>query len=115
MDVNEDIELPSGIKPLEKQFNIVRKNLENQKIMLKNSEDNKREIITHLAHDLKTPLTSIIGYLTIIKTKSNLEHDIQKKYIDISLDKSNKLNSMINELFEMSSFHDYTKTLNIQK
>lgn len=114
INTKEKIELSKGIKPLEIQLNIICQNLENQKKLLKNSEESRRDLITHLAHDLKTPLTSIIGYLTIIKAKPTLDKTSKKKYVDIVLNKANKLNGMINELFEMTRFDHYQITLSKQ-
>lgn len=64
------------------------------------AERTKNELITNVAHDLRTPLTSIIGYLEILSSKSSpLPPEMQKKYIDIAYSKSKRLEKLIEDLF----------------
>lgn len=64
------------------------------------AERTKNELITNVAHDLRTPLTSIIGYLEILSGKSApLTPEMQKKYIDIAYSKSKRLEKLIEDLF----------------
>lgn len=65
----------------------------------KKIENNKNELITNISHDLKTPLTSIIGYLDILNHKELSKEDKQE-YIKIAYNKSLRLKSLVNELFE---------------
>ncbi len=69
------------------------------------SEQSKNDLITNIAHDLKTPLTSIIGYLELLsgKASENMTPDQRKKYTAIAFNKSKRLETLINDLF------DYTK------
>ena len=63
------------------------------------SERTKNELITNVAHDLRTPLTSIIGYLELLSGDVKLEPDIQKKYINIAYVKTKRLEKLIEDLF----------------
>lgn len=63
------------------------------------SERTKNELITNIAHDLRTPLTSIIGYLEILTTKKDLPDDVRARYTEIAYTKSKKLQQLINDLF----------------
>ena len=64
------------------------------------AERTKNELITNVAHDLRTPLTSIIGYLEILSGKSApLTPEMQTKYIDIAYSKSKRLEKLIEDLF----------------
>lgn len=63
------------------------------------AEQTKNELITNVAHDLRTPLTSIIGYLELLSGKVELSPDMQKKYIDIAYAKSKRLEKLIEDLF----------------
>ncbi len=65
----------------------------------KNIEDNKHELITNISHDLKTPLTSIVGYLDLL-SRDNINEETRDKYIKIAYNKSLRLKSLVNELFE---------------
>lgn len=68
-----------------------------------------------MAHDLKTPLTSIIGYLSLLDEEKNLSSKQKNKFIKISLEKSNKLEKLINELFEITKYNSETITIKKEK
>lgn len=63
------------------------------------AEQTKNELITNVAHDLRTPLTSVLGYLELLSGKVELTSDMQKKYIDIAFAKSKRLEKLIEDLF----------------
>lgn len=65
-------------------------------------EKEKSDLITNVAHDLRTPLTSIIGYLDLVKRKSELTNEDREKYVTIAYDKSKRLEKLINDLFEFT-------------
>ena len=67
-------------------------------------ENSKNELITSIAHDLRTPLTSIIGYLDLVSSKK-LNHDTQMKYISIAYNKSKRLEKLIEDLFTYTKFN----------
>lgn len=63
------------------------------------AERTKTELITSVSHDLKTPLTSIINYVDLLK-KSDIKDDTAKEYVDILENKSERLKVLIEDLFE---------------
>ena len=65
------------------------------------AERTKNELITNIAHDLRTPLTSIIGYLDLLRSGQNavMPPELEKKYIDIAYTKSKRLEKLIEDLF----------------
>ena len=64
------------------------------------AEKSKSELVTNIAHDLRTPLTSIVGYLDILRTKRDgLDAETAVHYTEIAYEKSKKLEKLINELF----------------
>lgn len=65
----------------------------------RNSEQSKTDLITNVAHDLRTPLTSIIGYLELLRKNNNISPEMQKRYLDIAFNKSERLQKLIEELF----------------
>ncbi|WP_027624065.1 sensor histidine kinase [Clostridium lundense] len=78
------------------------------------SERFKTELITNVSHDLKTPLTSIINYVSLLK-KDNISKEDSKKYIDILDQKSQRLKVLIEDLFEASKISSGAVELNIEK
>jgi len=63
------------------------------------AERSKNDLITNVAHDLRTPLTSIIGYLELLKNKNDLEPEVKEKFVDIAYSKSKRLEKLIEDLF----------------
>mgnify|MGYP004587896407 FL=1 len=99
------ITLPDELSDLEKKLNYLkRESLTNEKLAREN-EQKKDELIVYLAHDIKTPLTSMIGYLSILNEMDDMPKKQQEKYIKIALDKSYRLEELINELFDVARFN----------
>lgn len=69
------------------------------------AEEGKNDLIASMAHDLRTPLTSIIGYLDLIKDKKDLDDQTKDKYIQIVYNKSKRLEELANELFGFMKFN----------
>lgn len=95
------------------EFRILAKNINKMSAELKNkiederrAEKTKSELITNVSHDLKTPLTTIIGYLTLVKDKNYDEEKTMSDYIERAYSKSLRLKKLIEDLFE------YTKISN---
>lgn len=59
----------------------------------------------YLAHDLKTPLSSVIGYLTLLYDEGEISPELREKYLSIALDKAERLEDLINEFFEITRFN----------
>ena len=102
---DETFQSPREIKELNDSFNKMAYEINNQMNMIKNEQQEKTEIIQNLAHDLKTPLTSVIGYLTLLRDESQISEELRKKYLSISLDKAERLEDLINEFFEITRFN----------
>lgn len=66
------------------------------------SEDNRRKLILDISHDLKTPLTNILGYSETLHHAKELEKDLKNEYLDIIISNSKKANNLIQDLFELS-------------
>ncbi|MFR6017782.1 MAG: histidine kinase dimerization/phospho-acceptor domain-containing protein [Paraclostridium sordellii] len=79
------------------------------------SERMKAELITNVSHDLKTPLTSIINYVDLIKKEENIEPEYLKDYINVLDNKSKRLKVLIEDLFEASKASSGNIELNIEK
>lgn len=73
--------------------------------MLKDEAARKNDLITYLAHDLKTPLTSVIGYLSLLDEAPDMPINQKSKYVNIALDKAQRLEKLINEFFEITRYN----------
>ncbi|WP_032122077.1 sensor histidine kinase [Clostridium amazonitimonense] len=96
-------------------------NINNMKVGLKKSLNNemksermKTELITNVSHDLKTPLTSIINYVDLIKNE-DLTPEERNEYIQILERKSQRLKVLIEDLFEASKAASGEVELNIER
>ena len=63
------------------------------------AEHTKNDLVSSVAHDLRTPLTSVIGYLGWVRDQSDLDPATRQKYIDIAYNKARSLEKLTNELF----------------
>lgn len=69
---------------------------------LKDENARKNDLITYLAHDLKTPLTSVIGYLYLLSEAPDMPTEQRIKYVGITLEKAKRLESLLNEFFDIT-------------
>lgn len=69
------------------------------------SERIKNDLITNVAHDLRTPLTSVIGYLDLVLRDKDLEADLRQKYIRVAYDKAIRLEKLIGDLFSFAKYN----------
>ena len=96
VDVVGDDEFSSMAANLNRMVEDIRRLIDKER----EAERTKNELITNVAHDLRTPLTSIIGYLELLSNKSSpLPSEVQGKYLDIAYSKSKRLEKLIEDLF----------------
>ena len=88
----------------ERKINHIRHTLEQRKSEAAVAEQRKNDLVVYLAHDLKTPLTSVIGYLTLLRDEGQISEELREKYLSISLEKAERLEDLINEFFEITRF-----------
>lgn len=110
-----EIILSPELVTTEKKLNTVRQTLEKQKANTQLVEQRKNDLIVYLAHDLKTPLTSVLGYLTLLRDERQISDELREKYLSISLDKAERLEDLINEFFEITRFNLSNITLEFSK
>lgn len=95
----------------------LNKMAEDIRILMENERKNekaKNDLITSVAHDLRTPLTSIIGYLDLVSKKKDLDEGVRDKYISIAYDKSKRLEKLIEDLFSYTKYSSGEVNLNYQ-
>lgn len=107
------IELSEPLRKIESQMNQIKMSVLLSQKAAKEAEDKKNELVMYLAHDIRTPLTTVIGYLSLLDEAPDMP-DLQKeKYVGIALEKAERLEKLINELFEITRYH--TQRIKIKK
>lgn len=101
---DEKICLPSELAEIEDKMNQIKEKSKKNYELAKENEKKKNDLIIYLAHDIKTPLTVVIGYLSLLEEISDMPLKQRKKYISMALDKSYQLEELINELFDIAKF-----------
>ena len=69
------------------------------------AERRKNELVAYLAHDIKTPLTSVIGYLALLDEAPDLPDDARRRYIATASEKAVRLEGLIDEFFEITRYN----------
>jgi len=110
-----EINLSPELDFMEKKLNQIKNNLEKQKRAAREAEQRKNDLVVYLAHDLKTPLTSVIGYLSLLDEAPDMPPEQKAKYVGIALEKAYRLEQLINEFFEITRFNLQTIVLNKEK
>lgn len=101
----KEVKLSDDLMILEGRLNNIRANLLTNQNAAKEAMQKKDDLIMYMAHDLKTPLTSIIGYLTLLTQEKEISKNLQEKYMQIALDKSLRVEELINQFFEITRYN----------
>lgn len=104
-DSNEPVHLITELKPIEIRLNEIKATLRRQELESVASEKKKNDLVLFLAHDLKTPLTSVVAYLTMLDGHPDMNAEEREKYIHIALEKSMRLGDLINEFFDITRYN----------
>lgn len=102
---DKDIQLPAELEFMEKKLNAVKNTLEKRAKDAQEAEQRKNDLVVYLAHDIKTPLTSIMGYLSLLDEAKDMPIEQKEKYVKVTLDKSYRLEQLMNEFFEITRFN----------
>jgi signal transduction histidine kinase len=106
-----DVEIPikknGGLDSLAENINSMK---DRMKVIIeeeKRAVKSKNELVTNVSHDLRTPLTSMIGYLRLIE-EDNYRDEVELRYfVHIAYEKSIRLNQMVNDLFEFTKINNH--------
>lgn len=96
------IKLSEALKSIEGKMNEVKVTMMLSDKTIKIAEDKKSDLMAYLAHDLRTPLTSIIGYLSMIQENPDMAKEKHDIYIQRLIEKAEYLEQLVNEFFEIT-------------
>lgn len=102
---DELVVLPEMLKEIEVQLNSILSDVKSSRYEAKLAEQQKNDMIMYMAHDLKIPLTSVLGYLAILREDQEIPEETRKKYLSIIFDKASRLEELINEFFEVTRYN----------
>ena len=97
--VNED-ELSKMANSINEMRYTIKELMEKERVV----EKTKNDLITNVAHDLRTPLTSIIGYLELLQNEEIFEMETRKKYLNIVYEKAKRLQNLVVDLFDYTRY-----------
>lgn len=101
----EPIRLITELKPIEIRLNEIKATIRRQELESIEGEKKKNDLVLFLAHDLKTPLTSIVAYLSMLDGHPDMPEEEREKYTHIALEKSIRLGELINEFFDITRYN----------
>ena len=101
---NIDI-FPKEYAEISAQMSEIKSTMQRHEQMLKEEASRKNDLIAYLAHDLKTPLTSVIGYLALLDEAQDMPIEQKTKYVNIALSKALHLEKLINEFFDITRYN----------
>ena len=110
-DDENQIQLSPEMLPFERKLNTVKRTLAERKAETALAEQRKDELVMYLAHDIRTPLTSVIGYLNLLEEEPDMPAEQRAKRVHIALEKAYRLETMINEFFEITRYNSQQITL----
>lgn len=114
-DSKKEIVLTPELDFMEKKLNTVKSRLELRTRAAQEAEQRKNDLVVYLAHDIKTPLTSVIGYLSLLDEAPDMPAEQRAKYVNITLEKAYRLEDLINEFFDITRFNLQTIVLEKEK
>lgn len=112
---DDEITLNKRLYEIEYELNSAREKALRNAEIAREAEKRKNDLIVYLAHDLKTPLTSVIGYLTLLRDEPQISAENRCRYTNIALDKAERLEQLINEFFDITRFSLSTITLETER
>ena len=105
-DQGEAVDIfPKEYAEVSTQIVEIKSTMQRHEQLLKEESARKNDLIVYLAHDLKTPLTSIIGYLSLLQEAPDMPAEQKAKYVNITLDKAQRLEKLINEFFDITRYN----------
>lgn len=98
-------ELPRELAPTARALADLRRARDDAEQAALAAERRKNELVAYLAHDIRTPLTSIVGYLTLLAEAPDMPETQRARYAQVALDRSYRLEAMMEEFFEITRYN----------
>ncbi len=102
---DEDIRLPEELREVELRMNQIKRTARKNEREAREAEQRKNDLVVNLAHDIRTPLSSVIGYLSLLDEAADMPPEQRAKYTGITLEKASRLEQLVNEFFEITRFN----------
>jgi two-component system sensor histidine kinase VanS len=99
-----EIKLSPEMSAMESKLRTIQHTLAEREREARTAEQRKNDLVMYLAHDIKTPLTSVIGYLSLLHEAPDMPATQKAKYVDITLDKAYRLEKLVGEFFEITRY-----------
>ncbi|MCT4619338.1 MAG: HAMP domain-containing histidine kinase [Marinisporobacter sp.] len=117
-NINQRIRLSTNNKNMKKlceKMNVLVSKFQETLIEYKKIEESRKKIISNISHDLRTPLTSLLGYIEAIKNDKTLKEEEKEKYIEVVYAKGKVLHVLLEDFFELSKIEANDTLLNLKK
>jgi signal transduction histidine kinase len=95
-------ENPILLRKLASSINILLDRLQNAESRTRQAEDAHKRLVSNISHDLRTPLTSVMGYLEVLQTDENLSGAEQKQFMNIAYNKSRSMYELLDQFFQLA-------------
>ena len=105
LDEDAEIHFPSEMAETERTLVEIKSELRQRRLESQLAVQRKNDLVMYLAHDIRTPLTSVIGYLSLMDEVPDMPTEQRAKYVHITHEKAYRLERMINEFFEITRYN----------
>ena len=101
----QEVKLSPELVATEEKINHIIRTLEQRRREAREAEQKKNDVVMYLAHDLRTPMTSVIGYLSLLNEAPDMPAEQKQRYTRIALEKAERLESLVEEFFEITRYN----------
>ena len=109
----EFVRLPEELREVEDRMNQIKRTALKNEQKAREAERRKNDLVVNIAHDIRTPLSSVIGYLSLLDEAPDMPEKQCRKYTGITLEKAYRLEQLMNEFFEITRFNVSSIVLNM--
>ena len=114
-DSKEQIKLSPEMDFMAEKLNSVKAELTRRDAEARDAERRKNELVVYLAHDIRTPLTTVIGYLNLMREEPEMTVEQRAKYLGVTLESAKRLETLTDQLFEITRLNAQGVELEIRE